>query len=500
MQAAGGIGLVAVTRREVMALMLAGVAGPVLAEAPATSLLPRRRGEGRRVAARVEAPGRLVAEAALGGAVGYVVADAATGRVLEGEAADLALPPGSVAKAITALYALERLGPGHRFATRVLATGPVVGGKVEGDLILAGGGDPTLQTDHLGDVAARLAGLGLRGVTGRLLYHEAALPSLDLIDAGQPEHVGYNPALSGLNLNFNRVNFEWKRAPDGYAVQMDARGERFLPLVGMATVEVVAREAPLFTFEKGPGRERWTVARAALGKGGSRWLPVRHPGLYAAEVFRTLARAQGIELPAPQAAAALPQGTTLAEHLSDDLARVLRDMLKFSTNLTAEVVGLSASGAATLAESGKRMTDWARERLGISALFVDHSGLGGASRIAAADMVRALVAGSATPSGAGLRGILREVGMRDDAGKDIKDHPVKVVAKSGTLNFASGLAGFIRPPGGRELVFAIFCADVERRDRIPPEQREEPEGGDAWIRRARRLQGRLIARWASLYT
>lgn len=488
----------ALTRREAMAFLLAGVACPALAEAPAVSLFPRPRGQSATSSAP-QAADALVAEARLGGAVGYVVAEAATGRILEAASPDVPLPPGSVAKAITALYALERLGPGHRFATRVLATGPVVGGQVEGDLILAGGGDPTLQTDHLGDLAARLAAAGVRRVSGRFLFHQGALPSLNLIDPGQPDHVGYNPALSGLNLNFNRVNFEWKRASGGYSVQMDARGERFLPLVEFASVKVVAREAPLFTYERGAGREFWTVAKAALGKGGSRWLPVRHPGLYAAEVFRTLARAQGIDLPRPGAVEDLPEARELDRVQSDALTVVLRDMLRFSTNLTAEVVGLTASGAPSLAESGARMTAWARDRLGIDARLVDHSGLGGASRITARQMMQALVAGTATPSGAGLRAILRDVGMRDDQGKEIVGHPTRVIAKSGTLNFASGLAGFIQPPGGRELVFAVFCADVARRDSIPPEAREKPEGSTAWIRRARRLQGRLIARWAGLY-
>ena len=145
------------------------------------------------------------------------------------------------------------------------------------------------------------------------------------------------------------------------------------------------------------------------------------------------------------------------------------------------------------------MTIWAQTTLGLTSHFVDHSGLESASRVSAGDLVRALVGAKSLTHGGLLRGILRDVGMRDATGKDVPDHPVKVRAKSGTLNFVSGLAGFIQPPGGTELVFAVFCADTARRDALPMADRELPEGGKAWVKRARRLQGRLITRWAGLY-
>lgn len=489
-----------ISRRVLLGGLLAGVAVPGWAEAPATSPLPRRRGDGGASRTAIKDASGLIEAAKLGGAVGFVVADAATGAVLEAVNADLAQPPASVAKAITALYALEHLGIGYRFPTRLLATGPVVGGRIEGDLVLAGSGDPTLDTDRLGDMVAALAAAGVRGVTGRFLVYAGALPQIGLIDPEQPEFVGYNPALSGMNLNFNRVHFEWKRGGDGYAVTMDARAERFVPQVRMARMQVVDRSAPLFTYAAGEAAEDWTVARGALGKGGSRWMPVRRPAVYAAEVFQTLAAAQGIGLPQAGFAERVPDfaataGRVLVEHRSEDLGVVLRGMLKHSTNLTAEVLGLSASRAAGLALSGRQMAQWAAARYGLAARFVDHSGLGAGSRISAGDMVRALVAAR----GGALPGLLKDVGMRDGKGQVIKGHPVRVLAKTGTLNFASGLAGYVVPPGGRELAFAIFCADVARRERLTPAERETPPGGAEWTRRARLLQGRLVERWVAAH-
>ena len=483
------------SRRAVLAGFLASAAAPAFAEAPAVSLLPRRRGDGSAERSTPTSAESLIAGAELGGAVGFVVADARTGTILEAVEPSRQLPPASVMKALTAAYALDRMGPARGFTTRVLATGPVSGGVVQGDLVLAGGGDPALDTDMLGDLAARLRAAGVTGATGDYLIWDAALPRMDRIDDEQPDFVGYNPAIGGLNLNFNRVHFEWRKRGGDWNLTMDARAERFTPAVRMARVRVAQRETPLFTFEQKGSTEDWTVASAALGKGGARWLPVRHPGLYTAEVFQTLCAAQGIKLPAPRFVDTLPQGTELARNDSAPLDILLRDMLKHSTNLTAEVMGLSASQAATHLGSVTAMREWARIRHGIAPRIADHSGLGGASRISAAEMVKVL---TDTHQG-GLPALLKLHPMQDSKGKPVKDHPVQIRAKTGTLNFVSALAGYVQPPGGRQMAFAIFAADPERRARLTLAEREDPPGGDAWNRRARTLQGNLLARWAQLY-
>ena len=481
------------TRRGILAGLLAGTVSPAFGGAVTTSLRPRARLQGGG-AAPLGDTSALVEAARLGGATGYVVAEAATGRVLEAVNAELPLPPASVTKAITALYALERLGAGYRFATRVMAVGPISGGRLNGDLVLVGGGDPTLDSDKLGDLVADLARTGLRQVTGRLIVHAGALPSFDRIAEDQPVQVGYNPGLSGLSLNFNRVNFEWTKG--GAATQMNARGERFVPLVRMARMAVVERQSPLYAYRKGQGTEDWSVARGGLGKAGSRWLPVRQVAPYVAEVFQTLCAAQGIKLPAPQMVQAMPAGArVLVARQSEDLSVILRQMLRFSTNITAETVGLTASGARSLDGSAAMVAAWARTRLGLEARLVDHSGLGAGSRVTAGGMMRALVAGDRA---LGLRPILRNIGLRDDQGKPVKGHPTTVVGKSGTLNFVSGLAGFIEPRSGRDLVFAIFSADAARRQALAMAEREDPPGGDAWVKRAHLLLARLIRRWAGM--
>ena len=60
--------------------------------------------------------------------------------------------------------------------------GRYMGGVVQGDLVLAGGGDPTLDTDTLADMARRLKAAGVREVRGQFKVWGGALPQLHQID------------------------------------------------------------------------------------------------------------------------------------------------------------------------------------------------------------------------------------------------------------------------------------------------------------------------------
>jgi len=244
------------------------------------------------------------------------------------------------------------------------------------------------------------------------------------------------------------------------------------------------------------------VARRALGKGGSRWLPVRKPEVYAGEVFATLARSHGIVLKPAELQRAVPRGKVLVVRQSAVLRDILRNMLKYSTNLTAELVGLMATRerrgyVTSIRASAREMSDWAEAELGMKgADLVDHSGLGGLSRLSP----RAMTVAMARVYGqGGLKPILKSIPIKDSNGRIVKGHPVRVSAKTGTLYFVSTLAGYMTAPDGTELAFAIFAADVERRDALGKKQGDRPPGSASWNTRAKRLQQNLIERWGTLY-
>ncbi|GAA6206838.1 D-alanyl-D-alanine carboxypeptidase/D-alanyl-D-alanine-endopeptidase [Cognatishimia sp. WU-CL00825] len=485
------------SRRFFLSAVASAAASTALANPPTTSLRPHPR-PAKLAVASVE---KLIAKADLNGKIEFAVVDMESRKVLESQRVTSGLPPASVCKAVTALYALDVLGAAHRFVTKVYATGPIEQGVLKGDLILSGGGDPTLDTDALKMLAKSLKEIGLIRIEGRFLVYGAHLPFSEAIDKNQPAHVGYSPAISGICLNYNRVYFDWKKVGQGYDISMEARGETARPPVRVARMTLSDRKAPIFDYSARDGQDIWSVSRHALNEKGGRWLPVRQPEIYAGETLAWLAKQQGITLPLPQKTASKPTGAVLALHESAPLLSIIKGMLKYSTNVTAEMVGLAATLArghyvASLRASGRKMSDWAAQNLGMkTAKFVDHSGLGDASRLHAEELAQAL---AAAQSQAAIGSILKTIALKDAQGKPDKNNPIKVVAKTGTLNFVSGLGGYIETESGQMLAFAIFAADQEARAKLTRAQRERPRGAKSWNRRAKGLQQAFIERWAQL--
>jgi len=80
----------------------------------------------------------VLGSAALGPHVAAVVSDLSTGQVLYSVDGRALFAPASTAKLAVAVAALDVLGPGARLQTRVVA------GRKPSDIVLVGGGDPTL--------------------------------------------------------------------------------------------------------------------------------------------------------------------------------------------------------------------------------------------------------------------------------------------------------------------------------------------------------------------
>src|SRR5687767_4280623 len=87
---------------------------------------------------------------------GILIVDPERGDTLYSHNAGKLFMPASNQKILTGAVALEQLGPDYRFATSLVATGPVEGGVLRGDLAVIGGGDPTASVRMRGDALAPL--------------------------------------------------------------------------------------------------------------------------------------------------------------------------------------------------------------------------------------------------------------------------------------------------------------------------------------------------------
>ena len=442
------------------------------------------------------------------GISGWMVVDLDTGEVLDQYQADTPFAPASVAKLPTTLYALDRLGPDYRFETRVAIAGQVRGETLEGDLILLGGGDPELDTDALLPLVTQVRERGFRNVTGHFLVDGSAGPQLAAIDAGQPVDAAYNPSLSGLNLNFNRVRLKWDARGAARVLRVSAKAVRLDPEVAGVRVALAGTPgAPMFSHSLEGGAEIWRMSKRGFRGKGARWLPVRQPELYAGEVFQALAETYGITLE-PAHKGLVPEGAVvIARHQSRRLAPMLKSMLRYSTNLTAEMAGLAASRAGglepgSLAASAAAMNAWAAEAVGFAPgdpgfRLVNHSGLTADSRVSPRRFVEFLAAMARRhPEKSkryprlpgGLTDLLRGYNVAARS-IDLDYRRLDIAAKTGTMDYVRGLAGYIATPSGRRLAFAIFSNDLARRQ--PGVQRINRR----WMARARAFERALIRNW-----
>ena len=161
--------------------------------------------------------------------------------------------------------------------------------------------------------------------------------------------------------------------------------------------------------------------------------------------------------------------------------------------LGAEVARLFAErGAAGLVICGRSVAKGEAKAEEIAARY------GTQVHFVAADLAQVMVRAGKARNGLLLQGLMREMGLPDAEGKEVQQSPVRIHAKSGTLNFVSNLAGYVSAPTG-DLAFAVIAADPPRRAAVPMDEREDPKGGTGWTRRARRLHKLLIRAWAARY-
>ncbi len=438
------------------------------------------------------------------GDVGYLVVDLKDKRVVAEHNPDQPFIPASVAKIASIAAALEILGGDRRFTTTVEAEGDVKDGVLTGSLTLQGGGDPFLTGDDLQAMAKQLAATGIKEVDGKFLYDATALIEVPQIDAMQPEAADYNTGVSALSVDFNRVRADWQKDGADRSAAAAAVSENLtLPVdaIGLAFAEEDL--AGPYVRAGPPADDRWLLSPDLTARGEA-WLPVGDPSRITAEVFRALAAGEGVVLP-EAAPGVTPDGAReVVRHESVPLTDIARQVLRYSNNLSAELIGLAASRALTgrklsLEDSASALAGWWRLHLpgaDWTALFLEnHSGLSSKSRATPRQIVIMLEEAAGLPGGADFHELLRPINWKGVKGS--------ARVKTGTMSYARGLAGYIDTAAGNRLVFAIFFNDAEKRAALDAAFDPRVVAIDAksrsWRNRALKLEEKLTTGWAERF-
>ena len=436
--------------------------------------------------------------------VGYHLFRLTDGRVVDTYDADTLRIPASTTKLITALAALEILGGEYQFQTRLLVDGEVHESSLHGNLYLVGGGDPTLSTNDLQGFVDALKAAGITQVRGRFAFDESLLITTQEINPKQPVAAAYNPSVSALSLNYNRVQLRWKGRPGTGNFQARLRSPAdgiFLPVAGVSTGLIpggVQSDAPFVLDAE--GQNRWLLSRQLPAR-GFKELPVRHaPGKVAASLFRTYCRQRGIALPRPQAAPVPAKARPLYTHDSKPLSAMLRGMLRYSNNLSAELIGLVTSRSLrdlplSIADSAALLTDWYRRRLPhtdwTGFVNMNHSGLSSLSRHSPRQLAAILRHGAPR-----LFDLLPQPEWEPELGENVR-------AKSGTMSYADGLTGIVTTRQGQQLGFALLLTDFAGRAAFDAARHAEkvqtPPEAKAWTERAKAFERDLLSHWRGSY-
>ncbi len=422
----------------------------------------------RRLEARVHA---ALATLDPGTRVGVEIRDLEREAVLVSVGAERPLNPASNQKLITAIAAVELLGPDYRFETTVSRAGD--------RLILRGEGDPDLHLADLHWLAAKVVAAGaLEGVT-QIVIDDRAFDSRTLGPGFRSDGPGdsYIAPSGALALDYATVEVTVLPGRYGQAaeVQIEPSGAA-IELRNHASTGAGSLSVTTHTGEHG----QTIVEVEGSIPGGHAPITVRRrvgdPGLLAASVFAELLAAQTDTAPLPVVHGPIPgSAEPIARHESGPLLAVLASALRYSNNFTAEQVlrtlawrasgraGSWADGVATL----ERFAAAVSPELAAEQTFVNGSGLSrdGRSSPHFVNDVIALVDRPGSPAQA-LLASFAKAGGEGTLHHRLPIAGARVLAKTGTYAGASSLSGVVTDDDGQRIGFSIlFNGGVLERNR-----------------------------------
>ncbi|HEX9693217.1 MAG TPA: D-alanyl-D-alanine carboxypeptidase/D-alanyl-D-alanine-endopeptidase [Gemmatimonadales bacterium] len=432
------------------------------------------------------------------------------GDVVFARNADRLFTPASTSKLIVSAAASALLRPRFTVTTTVYGSGTFDSGVLRGDLIVYGRGDPTFSAHcyatatppagacdslwtRMGALAETLARRGLRHVTGAIVGDGSYFEPQLLHPAWQMYDVNWHYAapVSALGFNDNSVNVIWSPGPSP-----DAPARiRFEPDLAAFTFEnrtttVEAGGESTIDFYRKPGTmQLWaegTVARGARER--TEYFALPDPNLYFVQALRAALRARGISIAGPDESATgagrvCADCVVLAEFDSRPVEDWVYAILNTSENgfseMLLKVLGRELRGEGSWEAGLEVERAFLVDSVGIDPThfaLADGSGLARQNLLSPRALVQLLRFMRDHPNGAAFHTGLAVGGASGTLSGRFRDAtmPGRVVAKTGSIDQANTLAGYVEQPNGRHLTFAImlnhhtasFRAAVNRIDAI----------------------------------
>ncbi len=454
-----------------------------------------------------------------GAAVTAAAVDLQSGTVIQQFHADARLTPASLTKLATTAAALQAWPADKMFTTRLLSTARLIGGVLDGDLILQGAGDPSLDDHSLWVLAAQLRGAGVRRVRGRLVVEPTPFGTVtcetkDRCDALLRSDTSYNAPLAAVGVDFGNWCVAVHPTLPGAAAFVRGCGVAELPIPVdgiIKTVRAGGRQSLWIERLTGAAGDRLRVG-GDIPAGEPQQVyrsmsdPARGAGLLLGEALREIgiaidgAVAVSTQTP-PVRTAVLAQTEGLS--LREQLGR----MLRFSNNYIADVLtldlaaDLSEQPGLRLSTAGRVVSDFlvhlppaspaTHHSGGSSPLIFSGSGLTPENRLSASDLVGLLAHeyrdARRFPAFYGSLVVPHDapfpfVRSGSEAWLD------RVALKTGTMEdpySVCGVAGFLRKRDGGWIAFAEIVNGTPRLAHVPLGKALEAErsGIDALLAR-----------------
>jgi len=432
--------------------------------------------------------------------VGLEIRSLSDGSVIYAHNASRLFVPASNTKLFTTALALARLGPQYRFKTQIAAGSSIdSNGTLSADLVLIGGGDPSLSgrdypyhyrpnapPDYsfraIEDFAAQLVARGLKRVDGDVIGDDRRFvwsPYADSWSFGDAVWE-YGAPVSALTLDDNSFVLTLtpaSQAGDPVQLLLTPPFEYFLIDNRVQTVPAGERKIEI---DRAPGRRQLHLTGSIPidDPGLTKLLAIDDPALYAATVLRDALIRQGVSVRGQAVARHRFAGDTgedasprrsLAERSSPPLAEILQVVDKVSQNLHAEIllreIGYSMrhSGAreAGLAELDSFLAD-----AGISNddyRFVDGSGLSRNTLVTPEAITRLLTFMYRSAYRSIWQSLLPVAGVDGTLATRFADHPEAhaIQAKTGTLSHVRANSGYIQSTRYGPLAFSILVNNYD---------------------------------------